>query len=168
MTDVDGYRDFVAARLDRLRRTAYLFCGNWHTADDLVSTALVKVFRHWRRVSTMDNIDGYLHRVLIRAWLDERRRPWRRELSYALPPDAAAAGAGSDDRLALLAYLSELPPRRRAVLVLRFFLDLSVEQTAEAMGCSTGTVKSQTARALDAMRVKLARVGDPEEATWSG
>ncbi|GIH13341.1 SigE family RNA polymerase sigma factor [Rugosimonospora africana] len=167
MTDADAYRDFVSARLDRLRRTGYLLCGDWHTADDLVSAALIKLYRHWRRVSTMDNLDGYLHRVLVRVWLDERRRPWRRELPYAVPPDAAAAGVATDERLALLAHLAELPPRRRAVLVLRFFLDLSVEQTAEAMGCSTGTVKSQTARALDAMRARLIPAGEPEEARWT-
>jgi RNA polymerase sigma-70 factor (sigma-E family) len=167
VTDAVAYREFVAARMDRLRRTAYLLCGNWHTADDLVSIVLVKLFRHWRRVSTMDSVDGYLHRMLVHAWLDERRRPWRRELSHATLPETGAAAADTDERLTLLAHLAELPPRRRAVLVLRFFLDLSVEQTAEAMGCSTGTVKSQTARALDAMRVRLAPAGEPQEVPWN-
>ncbi|MFC7546363.1 SigE family RNA polymerase sigma factor [Plantactinospora sp. GCM10030261] len=165
--DVEGYREYVTARLDPLRRTAYLLCGDWHTADDLVSTALVKLLRHWRRVSRMDNIDAYVRRTLLRAWLDERRRPWRREASWAQVPDVPvpAGGAnrvteGSDqtvDRLAILALLAELPPRRRAVLVLRFFCDLSVEETAEEMGCSPGTVKSQTARAIESLRARLAR-----------
>jgi RNA polymerase sigma-70 factor (sigma-E family) len=170
LTDVTGvtsYREYVSGRLDQLRRTAYLLCGNWHTADDLVSTALVKLLRHWGRVSTMDNIDAYARRVLLRAWLDERRRPWRREHSHADVPDSAA-GSGFDptDRMALLALLAELPPRRRAVLVLRYFCDLSVEETAEAMGCTTGTVKSQTARALDALRTRFSAVTNPEEIPW--
>jgi RNA polymerase sigma-70 factor (sigma-E family) len=167
LTDVAGYREYVGGRLDQLRRTAYLLCGDWHTADDLVSTALVKLLRHWSRVSAMDNVDAYVRRVLLRAWLDERRRPWRREQSRAQVPETAArAGYDVADRMAVLALLAELPARRRAVLVLRFFCDLSVEETAEALGCSSGTVKSQTARALDALRTRLGAVTSPEEITW--
>ena len=157
--DVDGYREFAAARLDGLRRTAYLLCGDWHTADDLASMALTRVLRHWGRVSRMDNPDAYLRRTLLRAWLDERRRPWRREQPTDLLPNrSAAAGAGPEgvaDRLTILALLAELPPRRRAVLVLRYFCDLSVEETADELGISTGTVKSQTARAIQALRARL-------------
>jgi RNA polymerase sigma-70 factor (sigma-E family) len=177
VTDVAGYRDYVAVRLDQLRRTGYLLCGDWHTADDLVSTALVKLYRHWRRVSTMDNIDGYVRQMLLRAWLDERRRPWRREHPRSEGPEPAGRGPdrqiipGVDvevtDRLTILAHLADLPPRRRAVLVLRFYLDLSVEDTAEALGCSTGTVKSQTARALDALRARMAPVDQAEEVRWT-
>lgn len=87
-TDIESYREYVGARLEPLRRTAYLLCGDWHTADDLVSTALVKLLRHWRRVSAMENPDAYVRRTLLRAWLDERRRPWRREAAWAEVPDA--------------------------------------------------------------------------------
>jgi RNA polymerase sigma-70 factor (sigma-E family) len=157
--DVEDYREYVAGRLDPLRRTAYLLCGDWHTADDLVSAALVKLLRHWPRVSTMDNPDAYVRRVLLRTWLDERRKPWRREYATDLVPDPVAGGRsdmdGVTDRLTILALLAELPPRRRAVLVLRYFCDLSVEETAEELGCSIGTVKSQTARAIDALRTRL-------------
>jgi RNA polymerase sigma-70 factor (sigma-E family) len=153
--------------MDQLRRTAYLLCGDWHTADDLVSTALVKLLRHWRRVSTMDNIDAYARRTLLRAWLDERRRPWRREQPWAVLPDSASTpGHDVADRMALLTLLNELPARRRAVLVLRFFCDLSVEETAEALGCTAGTVKSQTARALDTLRARLGPVRSLEEMSW--
>ncbi|MFF5172513.1 SigE family RNA polymerase sigma factor [Micromonospora sp. NPDC000089] len=155
--DIEGYREYVAARLEPLRRTAYLLCGDWHTADDLVSTALVKLLRHWRRVSAMDNPDAYVRRTLLRVWLDERRRPWRRESSWAEVPDVAVH-AGSDataDRVTLIALLAELPPRRRAVLVLRYFCDLSVEETANELGCTAGTVKSQAARAIEALRGRL-------------
>jgi RNA polymerase sigma-70 factor (sigma-E family) len=168
LTDVAGYREYVSSRMDQFRRTAYLLCGDWHTADDLVSTALVKLLRHWRRVSAMDNIDAYVRRVLLRAWLDERRRPWRREHAHAVLPDAAApSGRDVADRMAVLALLNELPARRRAVLVLRFFCDLSVEETAEALGCATGTVKSQTARGLEALRTRLGAVGGLEELSWT-
>ena len=167
MTDVAGYREYVTGRMDQLRRTAYLLCGDWHTADDLVSTALVKLLRHWSRVSAMENIDAYARRVLLRAWLDERRRPWHREQFRAQVPDRAASpGYDVADRLAVLELLAHLPARRRAVLVLRFFCDLSVEETAEALGCTTGTVKSQTARGLSALRTRLGAVGSPEEITW--
>ena len=158
-----GYRDYVAHRMDGLRRTAYLLCGDWHMADDLVSTALVKLLRHWRRISVMEQPDAYVRRMLLRAWLDEKRRPWRREHATAVLPDRATAVADSAERLTILAHLAELPPRRRAVLVLRYFCDLSVAETAEALGCSEGTVKSQTARALDALRARLVSVPTMEE-----
>jgi RNA polymerase sigma-70 factor (sigma-E family) len=153
--------------MDRLRRTAYLLCGDWHTADDLLSTALVKLLKHWSRVSTMDNIDGYVRRTLLRAWLDERRRPWRREYSRAvLPETVVRSDHDVAERISVLALLAELPARRRAVLVLRFYCDLSVEETAEALGCTTGTVKSQTARGLDALRIRLG-ARSPEEIPWT-
>jgi RNA polymerase sigma-70 factor (sigma-E family) len=165
VTDVAGYREYVAGRMDQLRRTAYLLCGDWHTADDLVSTTLVKLLRHWQRVSTVDSLDAYVRRVLLRAWLDERRRPWRREHVQARVPERAAPAAYDvADRMAVLDLLAELPARRRAVLVLRYFCDLSVEETAEALGCTAGTVKSQTARALDALRTRLGRT---EGITWT-
>ena len=168
MTDVDGYREYVAGRMDQLRRTAYLLCGDWHTADDLVSTVLVKLLRHWRRVSTVDNLDAYVRRMLMRAWLDERRRPWRREHARERVPDRAVESAYDlADRITVLDLLAELPARRRAVLVLRFFCDLSVEETAEALGCATGTVKSQTARALDVLRTRLGADESAEERTWT-
>jgi len=161
--DEAGYRDYVAHRMDGLRRTAYLLCGDWHMADDLVATALVKLLRHWRRISVMEQPDAYVRRMLLRAWLDEKRRPWRREHATAVLPDRATAAADSAERLTILAHLAELPPRRRAVLVLRYFCDLSVAETAEALGCSEGTVKSQTARALDALRARLVSVPTMEE-----
>jgi RNA polymerase sigma-70 factor (sigma-E family) len=144
--------------MQQWRRTAYLLCGDWHTADDLVSTALVKLYRHWGRASRMDSPDAYVRRILLRAWLDERRRPWRREHAVAQLPDRADRSdpSASADQLALLGLLAELPPRRRAVLVLRYFCDLSVEETADLLSCSAGTVKSQSARALEALRAKIA------------
>jgi RNA polymerase sigma-70 factor (sigma-E family) len=168
MTDEQSYREYVAGNLDRLRRTAFLLCGDWHTADDLTSTVLVKLYRHWKRAQQFENLDAYVRRMLLRAWLDERRRPWhRRETSTDVLPDPVATDATSasdtDRRLSVLSLLGALPPRRRAVLVLRYFCDLSVEEVAEAMGCSEGTVKSQTARALESLRASLGK----EEPLWT-
>jgi RNA polymerase sigma-70 factor (sigma-E family) len=160
--DEAGYREYVIHRLDGFRRTAFLLCGDWHQADDLVSIALVKLLRHWRRVAVMEQPDAYMRRVLLRAWLDERRRPWRREHPTSQVPDRAFP-ADRDSRVDIVAHLAELPPRRRAVLVLRYFCDLSVEQTAAALGCTEGTVKSQAARALDTLRARLVDVPAMEE-----
>ena len=163
-TDEAGYREYVIHRLDGFRRTAFLLCGDWHQADDLVSIALVKLLRHWRRVSVMEQPDAYVRRILLRTWLDERRRPWRREHPTEVVPDRPdPAHAERDVRIDVLAHLAELPPRRRAVLVLRYFCDLSVEQTAAALGCTEGTVKSQAARALDTLRARLVDVPAMEE-----
>jgi RNA polymerase sigma-70 factor (sigma-E family) len=160
MSTEQAYRDYVAGNLDRLRRTAYLLCGDWHLADDLTSTVLIKLLRHWKRATVMEHRDAYVRRMLMSAWLDERRRPWRRESSTDRLPDRPAATADADQRLDVLSLLAGLPPRRRAVLVLRYFCDLSVEETAQALGCSEGTVKSQGARALESLRAGL-KEGDP-------
>src|SRR5262249_25120339 len=110
------------------------------------------------RVSAMERPDAYLRRMLLRAWLDDRRRPWRRELPTLVLPDHAAAAVDTDRRLDVLTHLASLPPRRRAVLVLRYFFDLSVEETSTALDCSQGTVKSQTARALETLRGRMINV----------
>ena len=111
----------------------------------------------------MEYPDAYVRRMLLRAWLDERRRPWRRERATSVLPERAAPTVDTTNRLAILALLAELPARRRAVLILRYFCDLSVEETADALGCSAGTVKSQTARALDTLRARLVGVPAIEE-----
>jgi RNA polymerase sigma-70 factor (sigma-E family) len=160
MSTEQAYRDYVAGNLDRLRRTAYLLCGDWHLADDLTSTVLVKLLRHWKRATVMEHRDAYVRRMLMSAWLDERRRPWRRESFTDRLPDRPVETADADRRLDVLSLLAGLPPRRRAVLVLRYFCDLSVEETAQALGCSEGTVKSQAARALETLRAGL-KEGDP-------
>ena len=163
MTDADAFRGFVSGRLDQLRRTAYLLCGDWHLADDIVSTALARLYRHWPRMAHVGNLDGYVRRVLVRSWLNETRRPWRRERPAAVLPERASSARDADgvvDRMAMVGLLAELPPRRRAVVVLRYCNDLSVDEVAEILGCSAGTVKSQSARALDTLRTRL---GSPAE-----
>jgi RNA polymerase sigma-70 factor (sigma-E family) len=150
----DEFAAYYAARGPALRRAAYLMCQDWHLAEDLTQTTFVKLYQVWDRVGRREAIDRYSRRVLYRAFVDERRRPWRREQSTA--PDDAALDRLADQppaedprvREALLA----VPKRQRAALVFRYWLDLPVEEVAEILGCSVGTVKSQTARGLDRLR----------------
>jgi RNA polymerase sigma-70 factor (sigma-E family) len=160
------FREFVSARMPALRRVAYLLCGNTHTADDLVSIAIGKLFRSWSRVSRLEHPDAYVRKMLVNAWLDERRRPWRRErVTATVPEPPPDPGPDVAQRLRVVELLAQLPPRRRAVLVLRFLDDLSVEQTAEALGCSTGTVKTQTHRGLADLRELLDPVLEGSDTT---
>src|SRR4029079_14224207 len=142
----------------RLRRIAYLLCHDWHTADDLVSVTIGQLYRNWSHAKGADHLDAYVRTILLRSWLDERRRPWRREQATDdLPEVAVDDPADALERMTLLQLLASLTPRRRAAVVLRFYFDLSVEQTAEELGCSAGTVKSLTARALEAMTARAGR-----------
>jgi RNA polymerase sigma-70 factor (sigma-E family) len=153
-SDEAAYREYVVARMDPLRRVAYLLCHDWHAADDLVSVTIAKLYRQWGRAQRFDSLDGYVRRILLNAWRDETRRPWRREDAVAAVPDRPAAAAEPDpgERLAQLEMLRRPSPRRRAAVVLRFYCDLSIQETAVVLGCSDGTVKSLTARGLESLR----------------
>ncbi len=157
MSDRDrAFADYFAARSGAMRGTAYLLCGDWHRAEDLVQTAFTKLYVHWNRVAHHEALDPYVRKVLIRAFIDEGRRSrWRRERPQDTPIEQAAAPVPTDDRLVLLAALARVPPRQRAVLVLRYWEDLSVEDAAALLNCSTGTVKSQAARGLDTLRALM-------------
>lgn len=147
------YSDYVAHRLESLRRAAFLLCQDWHRADDVVQNAVTKLYVHWKRVRAADNLDAYAHTVLVREFLAERRGSWASRVfltahlrpALVEPPDHAG-------RISVRQALAKVPPRQRAVLVLRFYCDMSVEEAARVLGCSTGTVKSQTARGLEALR----------------
>ena len=152
--DDQEFHDFVTQRMERWRRSAYLMCQDWHTANDLVSIAIAQIYRHWRTVRQADNPEAYAQRILTRTWLSERRRPWRRERSSERLPDQPVAALDQiTDRDSLAGLLRALGPRQRAVLILRFYFDYSAEQTAEILQVTVGTVKSQTARALQALRL---------------
>lgn len=138
----------------RLRRTAYLVCGDWHRAEDIVQTALANVYGRWERIRRDEGPEGYAHRAVVNAAIDERRRPWRRERCVEFLPDRAAP-AEDGITLAVLEALSQLPARQRAVVVLRFVEDLDVDATAALLGISPGTVKSQTSKALANLREHL-------------
>jgi RNA polymerase sigma-70 factor (sigma-E family) len=149
---------YFRARRDAVRRTAYLLCGDWHRADDHAQAAFVALHRHWRRIRDRAALDAWMRRTLVRSVVDESRRPWRREHFVAAPetgPSVEGPADGVATRHVLVDGLRSVPPRQRAVLVLRFLEGLDVAATAEVLGCSTGTVKSQTAHGLAALRGAL-------------
>lgn len=147
-----------------LRGTAYLMCGDWHSADDVVQDALVRVYERWHRIRP-DAATSYARRVITTAAIDRARRPWRREVSSDILPEPDVVGA-VETPYDVVGALAQLPPRQRAVLVLRFFHDLDVAETARLLGISQGTVKSTTSRGLDSLRLLMrtpVRTGSPEE-----
>ncbi len=146
------FADYIAARLEALRRLAFLLCQDWHRADDLAQAAAIKAYTHWARAARADNTDAYVNAILVREFLHERRSSWARRVSLTEPPEIMPSPADQDGSLDLRSAVAALPPRQRAVLVLRFYCDLTVYQTADALGCTTGTVKSQTAKGLDSLR----------------
>lgn len=153
----DEYTEYISARMMSLRRTAYLLCQDWHRADDLVQAAITKLYVHWGRARAADHIDAYARTVLVREFLGERRSAWARRVRLDGQLTRASTGETSDHDalLDLRAALGAVPPRQRATLVLRFYCDLNVEQAAQVLGCSPGTVKSQTVKGLTALRRAL-------------
>jgi RNA polymerase sigma-70 factor (sigma-E family) len=150
------YTEYVAARLSSLRRLAAVLCGDWQRADDLVQATLTKLYVHWGRVRAATHPDAYARAVLVREFIHERRSAWVKRVSLSgRVADSPAAAIDQDVVLDLRAAVAALPARQRATLVLRFYCDLNVDQAAEILGCSPGTVKSQTARALEAVRRAL-------------
>lgn len=154
------FESYVAARRGQLRRTAYLLCGDWDRAEDVVQETLARLFVHWRRASRADNVDAYVRRSLVNCYLAEGRRPWRRERSTDRVPETAYddGSTAADTRDALRRALAGLGASQRAIVVLRYWDGLTVEETAAAVGCSTGNVKSQSARGLDRLRAVLTAV----------
>ena len=150
------FTEYLRARSAWLTRVGYLLCGDWHRADDLAQTAAVRLYRHWNRASRVENIDAYARRILVNAYLDEKQTAWSRfTFLHRGSIDREAPALDADASLDLRDALERLAPRQRATVVLRYYCDLSVEETAEVLGCSPGTVKSQTARALTHLRVLL-------------
>jgi RNA polymerase sigma-70 factor (sigma-E family) len=179
LRDEAEFKEYVAAQSLALRRTAYLMCGDWHQAEDLVQTALLRLFRSWSKVQRSDSRDAYVRQVLVRCLIDERRRGWRRERPFAEMPEVGLhmrdedGTSGADGRAEsgfeirfghrdeIFAALAKIPPRQRATLVLRYWEDMSVEQAAHVLDCSVGTVKSQSARGLAALRALLRPIAEP-------
>jgi RNA polymerase sigma-70 factor (sigma-E family) len=158
----EEFSAFVLARRPELLRSACLLtAGDWHSAEDLVQTALAKLYVAWPRVRRTGTQVAYAWRILVNAHIDEVRRPrWRREQSVAAPPDmpdpgALAAFPDGLDGGAVRAALAALPPGMRAAVVLRHWADFNVEETAQILGCSAGTVKSQTAKGIARLRELL-------------
>jgi RNA polymerase sigma-70 factor (sigma-E family) len=154
-----------------VRATAYLLCGDWHQAEDLTQIVFSKLYRAWRRISRNGVAHQYVRQVLLRAYLDERRRPWRREVTVS--GEGTVLDRPVHDRnvvewLVLRDAIAALPPRQRAALVLRFWEDLPIEQVADVLGCPAGTVKSLTSRGLHAVREVLDRARAEEHQAYGG
>jgi RNA polymerase sigma-70 factor, ECF subfamily len=169
----DEFRDFVAARSGALLRTAYLLTGDWGTAEDLLQTSLTKTYLAWRRLGGIEAIEPYARRVMVNTSTSWWRRRWHGERPTEVLPEQAATDEIERqlDRDMLWRHLRALPARQRAVLVLRFYEDMSEAQTAAMLEISPGTVKSQTSRALATLRRRIGaeeafgpRAGRPEPA----
>ncbi|MEU7858513.1 SigE family RNA polymerase sigma factor [Nonomuraea sp. NPDC049141] len=155
MADGSEYDAFVEASWHRLLRTAYLLARDWGAAEDLVQTALLKAWQAWPRLG--EEREAYVRKIIVNLHVSWWRRRWRQaELTSESPPDQTRAAdhmGQADDRELVWQALGRLPARQRAVVVLRYFEDLTEAQTASTLGCSVGTVKSQASRALAKLRV---------------
>jgi RNA polymerase sigma-70 factor (sigma-E family) len=172
-TYVPSFEEYAAVAWSTLYRSAYLLAGNHADAEDLAQQTLIKAHRAWARVSASDSVNAYVRRILTNTFLDSRRpRARRLELLTDEVPErggvagtaAGAAGApgGSDEQMALWPHVRQLPRQQRAVIVLRYFEDLSEAEIAETLGCSRGTVKSTAHRALKSLRAALDAQDTPE------
>ncbi|MGH3257058.1 MAG: SigE family RNA polymerase sigma factor [Streptosporangiaceae bacterium] len=155
MTAAEEFTEFAVGATPRLRRTAFLLCGDWHTAEDLTQTTLARMFVSWRRIRRQDAVYAYASRTLVNAYLADRRRRRSREVLTGWLPETASEPQAREVRMVVLDALAALPPKSRVVVVMRYWADMSVEQVADLLGCSTGNVKSQSARALGKLRAAL-------------
>jgi RNA polymerase sigma-70 factor (sigma-E family) len=155
MAEADSaFAVYFTERVAAMRRAAFLLTGNWHDAEDVVQAACVRLFSVWHRVRH-ESADAYVRQVLINVFLNTKRGQRNREYPVADVPDGPIPVADADDRLAVSNALTALTPSQRAVVVLRYWEGLTVAETAEVLGVSEGTVKSQMHRAVAAMRPRL-------------
>ena len=147
------FEEFVAGRGQALQRFGYALTGDWALAEDLLQTALARAYPRWSRVQR-DNPEAYIRKIMVNTWSSWWRRRWRGEVPTERLPEVAGPDRFMqvDSREALRSALAKLPPRQRAVVVLRYHQDLSEAQVAEILGVSIGTVKSQAAKALASLR----------------
>jgi RNA polymerase sigma-70 factor (sigma-E family) len=151
----EEFREFASARAGQLFRIAYLVCGDWHEAEDLVQTTLAKLFVAWHRVQRTDSPDAYARKVLMNSYLSQRRLKRSAEMPVADPGNPTATPDDADLRLTLVAALRTLPARSRAVVVLRYVDDHSIDSVSQALGISPAAVKSLNSRALGQLRELL-------------
>ena len=154
--DDEGFREFVVVHRGALLRTAYLLTGDHGHAEGLVQTALLKTCRHWRRVAGRGDPSAYVRRVLITTATSWRRRLLTTEQVMDVVPERAHHDRHAERSDEVMEALRALPPRMRAVVVLRYYEDRSEAQTAELLGCSVGTVKTQSSRAMARLGLALA------------
>ena len=158
----DDFDEFVRARHERLCRIAYVLCGDWQHAEDIVQTALAKTFAVQRR-KPIEYLDRYVYRAIVTTHTTWWRRKWHGEVATAALPDTATTDpyGTADTHAAIVRALGTLPPRQRAVLALRYLADLSEADTATALGCAPGTVKSTASQAISTLRA-TGLLTDPE------
>ena len=166
----DGeFTEFVAARMSTLRRVAYLLCQDWHQADDLVQIAITRLYAHWDRARAMEHLEAYVRTIVVRQFLIYRRSGWSRWVTLkGQIAEPVGAWPDRDAALDVNVALAALPPRQRATIVLRFYCDLTVDQAADVLGCTPGTVKSQTAKGLDSLRRALEPAASDEAVQTHG
>jgi RNA polymerase sigma-70 factor (sigma-E family) len=152
VAEPDGFDAFVVARSPALLRFGWLLTGNRATAEDLVQAALMRTWARWGRLDSVEGAEPYVRRVMVTQYATWWRRRWRAEVPTETLPDRADAPPDLDLRESVRTALGSLPRRQRAVVVLRYVEDLSVAETARILGCTAGTVKSQTAKALGTLR----------------
>ncbi|MET9002329.1 SigE family RNA polymerase sigma factor [Amycolatopsis sp. NPDC004169] len=148
------FSEYFSARVQRFRRVAFALCGDWHAAEDLVQAMFVQLYRRWRRVRP-GTVDAYARRILLNLFLAGRRVSGREYVTSSVPERASPPGRDSSLRLDVERALAGLTPRQRAMVVLRFLEDLPVSEVAALLGVAEGTVKSQTARGVEALRAAL-------------
>jgi RNA polymerase sigma-70 factor (sigma-E family) len=153
VADPEGFEEFVAVRSGRLLRTAYLLTHDWARAEDLLQTALARAWLAWGRIHT--HPDPYVRKIIVNTYASWWRRRWTHEDPTDRLPDVVALGGygAVDERDALWRALRRLPKRQRAVIVLRYFEDLTEVEIADTLGCAVGTVKSQASKALARLRI---------------
>lgn len=151
---------FVVATQPRLTRIAYLMCGDWQRSEDAVQTVLARLYPRWSKVVAKGDPLAYVRQGLLNAVIDERRRPWRRERSVAQVDDSAVISADVEVGQDAVTALARVPARQRAVVVLRYLDGMSVAEVAHELGISEGTVKSQAARGIAALRTAMEEAAD--------
>ena len=170
MTKPDGettaaaFTHYVQQARPQLQRTAYLMCGDWQLADDLTQETIITLYRRWNALDHDIGPTAYARRVLIHHVRRSAKRAWRSREVMTAPPEAIHEPLhGIEEREVILRALARLGPRQRTIVVLRYWEDLSVEQTAEAVGCTRGTVTSQSHRALATLRALLGPIVNPTD-----
>jgi RNA polymerase sigma-70 factor (sigma-E family) len=162
-TDEADFIQYAESARGRLRQVAYLLCGDWDRAEDATQDALARLYSRWPRIDRTVGLRTYAHRTVVSAVIDGAKRPWRRERVTPQPVDETAPdrrrNAPVEDRLVIAEALATLPDRQRACVVLRYFEDLTVRETAKTLRVAEGTVKSQTARGLESLRRALSARG---------
>ena len=151
----EEFIEYAQARAGRLRDLAYLMCGDWHQAQDLTQQTLAKVYLAWSRIRSRDSVDAYSRQVLLRELLIERRRRRSTERPTEHLPDLPTVPDQTDLRLTMVDAIGRLAPKRRAVIILRYWEDHSVESVAEILRMTPSAVKSLTVRALQDLRSHL-------------